>query len=175
MKNQDTIEAKTLKNLLELMGFNESISDLRFLYKEIVHFVEIDSFLADDQTSMYYFDEVTNLLSELDSIYGSKPKADDLGLIDRGLSIIEAIKCSANGDLIKYLENISNLALFHVDINRYDEKTRGALYSLNNVKEALTPLINESFASEEIKMLKQQLIESQARIFELESQIKRKG
>lgn len=175
MKNQDTIETITLKNLLELLGFNETISDLRFLYKEIVHFVEVDAFLEDDQTSMYYFDEVTDLLSELDSIYGSKPKADDLGLIDRGLSIIEKIKGSANGDLIKYLENINDLALFHVDIDRYDKKTRGALYSLRNVKEALTPLINECFASEEIKMLKQQLRQSQERIFELESQIKRKG
>lgn len=171
MKNQDTIEATTLKNLLELTGFNESASNLRFLYKEIVHFVDVDTFTKEDQTSLYYFDEVTDLLCELLSLYGQNHTADDLGLLDEGLSIIEKIKNTADGDLIKYLENISDLGVFHIDFDRYDEKTRGALDSLKYIKEALAPLIIESFPSEEIKMLKQQLRQSQERIKELEMQI----
>jgi hypothetical protein len=173
MKSQNAIEATTLKNLLGLMCFNESISDLRFLYKEIIHFVDIDTFTKEDQTSLYFFDEMTDLLSELNLLYGSSPNADDLQLKDRGLIIIEKIRDSASGDLIKYLENISDLAVFHTDFDRYCEETRNALYSLKNIKEALTPLINESFPSEEIKMLKQQLKQSHERINELESKLKK--
>jgi len=175
MKNQNTIEATTLKNLLGLTGFNESVCELRFLHKEIVHFVDLDAYTKEDQTAMYFFNEVTDLLCELFSLYVHNYKADDLGLLDEGLSIIEKIKNTANGDLIKYLEAVSDLAVFYIDYDRYCEETRNALHSLKFVKEALTPLINECFASEEIKMLKQQLKQSQDRIVELESQIKRKG
>lgn len=174
MKNLNTIEATTLKNILEVNVFGESISNLRFLHKEITHFIDLDAYTKDDQTSMYFFDEVTDLLCELNLLY--KPTnytANDLGLLDNGLTIIEKIKFTANGDLIKYLDNIIELAVFHIDFNRYDEKTRNALHSLKYIKEALTPLIKTCFPSEEIKMLQQQLTQAQNRINELESKNKK--
>ncbi|MDP3441269.1 MAG: hypothetical protein Q8T08_00270 [Ignavibacteria bacterium] len=175
MKIQNTIEASTLKNLLEICGFNESISDLRFIHKEITHFVDLDAFTKEDQTSLYFFDQVTDLLYELSLLYADNHTSDDLELMDQGLSIIENIKNAAGGDLIKHLENTIDLAVFHIDFDRYDEKTRGALHFLKYIKEALTPLIKECFASEEIRLLQQQLRQSRERITELELQIKRKG
>lgn len=173
MKTPNTIEATTLKNLLETFGFEEFISDLRFLHKNITHFVDLDSFTKEDQTSMFFFDELTDLLYELNHIYGSNGTFDDLDLIDRGLSTIEKIKNTAGRKLIMHLENINDLAVFHIDFENYDKKTRDALYFLKHIKEALTPLINECFPSEKIMMLQQQLSQSQQRITELESKLKK--
>lgn len=171
MKNQNTIEATTLNNLLGLTGFNESVCELRFLYKEIVHFVDLDAYTKEDQIAMYFFNECTDLLSDLNSLYTQNHKSNDLDLMDRGLSIIEKIKGTANGDLIKYFESVSDLAVFYIDYDSYCEETRNALHSLKFIKEALVPLINECFPSEEITQLKNQLHSSQERVKELEMQI----
>lgn len=173
MKNQDTIEVTTLKALSDLPGFSGYAEDLIFLHKEIVHFVDLDAFVEYDQTSLFFLSELTELLQKHNLILSSD-LSDSSKLSDK-LEAIEEIKNLAQDDLIKYLDNIIELAVLHVSFDRYDEKTRNSIGSLMQIKNALSPLITECYPSEEVKLLREQLSQSQTRVKELESKMKRNG
>lgn len=170
MKNEDTIEVTTLKALSALPEYSEYVKDLIFLHKEIVHFVDLDAFVEYGQTSLYFLSELAELLQRHRFIF-SLDRSDYSKLSDE-LDAIEEIKNLAEADLIGYLDNIIELAVLHISFDRYDEKTRNAIGSLMQIKNALAPLITEFYPSGEVKLLREQLLQSQAKIKELESKMK---